>query len=278
VRYLADVIDPARRDTATPENSGLGPDAEADFGFRRVPERDKAPLVRAIFESVAPRYDLMNDAMSGGLHRLWKAMLVNTLRPRPYMKVLDVAGGTGDVAYRILDAMGGPARVAAAGGRVTVADINPAMLAVGQARADERGLSDAMAFVTADAERLPFDDGSADAFTIAFGIRNVTHIERALAEARRVLRPGGRFLCLEFSRPMLPLLGPIYDRYSFSVIPWLGERIAGDRAAYQYLVESIRRFPDQARFARMIEDAGLARVSVRNLAGGIVALHGGWRL
>jgi demethylmenaquinone methyltransferase/2-methoxy-6-polyprenyl-1,4-benzoquinol methylase len=272
VRYLADVIDPNRRDTA-PDH-----DREADFGFRRVPERDKAPLVRAIFESVAPRYDLMNDLMSGGLHRLWKATLVNTLRPRPNMKVLDIAGGTGDIAFRILGAMGGPERCAAAGGHVTVSDINAAMLAVGQARAAERGLAGAMTFVTADAERLPFDGNSADAFTIAFGIRNVTHIENVLAEARRVLRPGGRFLCLEFSRPMLPLLGPVYDRYSFSVIPWLGERVAGDRAAYQYLVESIRRFPDQARFARMIEDAGLTRVTVRNLAGGIVALHGGWRL
>jgi demethylmenaquinone methyltransferase/2-methoxy-6-polyprenyl-1,4-benzoquinol methylase len=272
VRYLADVIDPNRTDPA-PE-----PNGEADFGFRRVPERDKAPLVRAIFESVAPRYDLMNDLMSGGLHRLWKANLVNTLRPRPTMRVLDVAGGTGDIAFRILDAMGGPARCTAAGGHVTVSDINAAMLAVGQARAAECGSEAAVSFVTADAERLPFEDGTADVFTIAFGIRNVTHIDRVLAEARRVLRPGGRFLCLEFSRPMLPLLGPIYDRYSFSVIPWLGERVAGDRAAYQYLVESIRRFPDQTRFACMIEEAGLARVSVRNLAGGIVALHGGWRL
>ncbi|HTI85154.1 MAG TPA: class I SAM-dependent methyltransferase [Alphaproteobacteria bacterium] len=266
------MIDPNRTDS-TPD-----PDREADFGFRRVPERDKEPLVRAIFESVAPRYDLMNDLMSGGLHRLWKATLVNTLRPRPNMKVLDVAGGTGDIAFRILDAMGGPARCTAAGGHVTVADINAAMLAVGRSRAEERGSAQAMTFVTADAERLPFEDGSADAFTIAFGIRNVTHIENVLLEARRVLRPGGRFLCLEFSRPMLPLLGPIYDRYSFAVIPWLGERVAGDRAAYQYLVESIRRFPEQARFARMIEDAGLARVTVRNLAGGIVALHGAWRL
>ncbi|MGE5538370.1 MAG: bifunctional demethylmenaquinone methyltransferase/2-methoxy-6-polyprenyl-1,4-benzoquinol methylase UbiE [Gemmatimonas sp.] len=271
-------MDPHRRDTAKPDTIGVQPDGEADFGFRRVPEREKAPLVRAIFESVAPRYDLMNDLMSGGLHRLWKSALVNTLRPRPNMRILDVAGGTGDVAFRIMTAMGGPARCAAAGGHLTVADINPAMLAVGQSRAAERGLAEAMTFVTADAERLPFEDNSADAYTIAFGIRNVTHIDAVLSEARRVLRPGGRFLCLEFSRPMLPLLAPIYDRYSFSVIPWLGERVAGDRAAYQYLVESIRKFPDQARFARMMEDAGLTRVTVRNLAGGIVALHGGWRL
>lgn len=264
------------------ENKSASPaslaDEEADFGFRRVPEADKAPMVRAVFESVAPRYDLMNDLMSGGLHRLWKATLVDTLRPQPGMRVLDVAGGTGDIAFRILQAMGGPARCRAAGGGITVADINPAMLAVGETRAKERHLAEAIDFITADAERLPFADGSADAYTIAFGIRNVTHIENVLREARRVLRPGGRFLCLEFSKPMLPLLGPIYDRFSFSVIPWLGERVAGDRASYQYLVESIRRFPDQARFARMIEDAGLGRISVRNLAGGIVALHGAWRL
>jgi demethylmenaquinone methyltransferase / 2-methoxy-6-polyprenyl-1,4-benzoquinol methylase len=254
------------------------PGGEADFGFRRVPEGEKAPMVRAVFESVAPRYDLMNDLMSGGLHRLWKATLIDTLRPRPAMQVLDVAGGTGDVAFRILRAMGGPARCQAAGGGITIADINPAMLAVGRRRATEQGLSGAVAFATADAERLPFASGSVDAYTIAFGIRNVTHIENALTEARRVLRPGGRFLCLEFSRPMLPLLGPLYDRYSFSVIPWIGQRVAGDRAAYQYLVESIRKFPDQRRFAGMIADAGLDRVTARNLAGGIVALHGAWRL
>ena len=265
-----------------PENKSASPaspaGSEADFGFRRVPEADKAPMVRAVFESVAPRYDLMNDLMSGGLHRLWKATLVDTLRPQPAMRVLDVAGGTGDIAFRILQAMGGPARCKAAGGGITVADINPAMLAVGETRAKERHFDSAIDFTTADAERLPFADSSADAYTIAFGIRKVTHIENVLREARRVLRPGGRFLCLEFSKPMLPLLGPIYDRFSFSVIPWLGERVAGDRASYQYLVESIRRFPDQTRFARMIEDAGLSRVSVRNLAGGIVALHSAWRL
>jgi demethylmenaquinone methyltransferase / 2-methoxy-6-polyprenyl-1,4-benzoquinol methylase len=249
-----------------------------DFGYRRVAEDEKAGLVRGVFDSVARRYDLMNDLMSGGLHRLWKATLIDTLRPRPAMQVLDVAGGTGDVAFRILRAMGGPARCQAAGGGITIADINPAMLAVGRRRATEQGLSVAVAFATADAERLPFASGSVDAYTIAFGIRNVTHIENALTEARRVLRPGGRFLCLEFSRPMLPLLGPLYDRYSFSVIPWIGQRVAGDRAAYQYLVESIRKFPDQRRFAGMIADAGLDRVTARNLAGGIVALHGAWRL
>jgi demethylmenaquinone methyltransferase/2-methoxy-6-polyprenyl-1,4-benzoquinol methylase len=260
------------------DTSASQPGGEADFGFRRVAEGEKAPLVRAVFESVAPRYDLMNDLMSGGLHRLWKATLVDTLRPRPGMRILDVAGGTGDVAFRILKAMGGAAQVQAAGGGITIADINPAMLTVGEERARRRGLADAIAFATADAERLPFAASSVDAYTIAFGIRNVTHIASALMEARRVLRPGGRFLCLEFSRPMLPLIGPLYDRYSFSVIPWIGERIARDRAAYQYLVESIRKFPDQGRFAAMIAEAGFDRVSVRNLAGGIVALHGAWRL
>ena len=166
----------------------------------------------------------------------------------------------------------------AAGGTITVADINAAMLAVGAQRASQNGLGDALTFVTANAEQLPFDNGTSDAYTIAFGIRNVTHIERALREAHRVLRPGSRFLCLEFSRPMLPLVGPLYDRFSFSVIPWLGEHVAHDRASYQYLVESIRRFPDQDRFARLIEAAGFMRVTVRNMAGGIVALHSGWRL
>jgi demethylmenaquinone methyltransferase/2-methoxy-6-polyprenyl-1,4-benzoquinol methylase len=272
------VIAPSDQRSDNTSSDGRPSGGEADFGYRRVAEAEKEPLVRRVFSSVARRYDLMNDLMSGGLHRLWKTTFVDLLRPSPHMRVLDVAGGTGDIAFRILRAMGGPERCAAAGGRVTVADINAEMLAVGRARAAERRLDDALAFAGADAERLPFPDGTADAYTIAFGIRNVTRIERALAEARRVLRPGGRFLCLEFSKPMLPLLGPLYDRYSFSVIPWIGERVANDRAAYQYLVESIRRFPDQTRFAAMIGAAGLSRVSVRNLAGGIVAVHSAWRL
>ena len=194
------------------------------------------------------------------------------------MRILDVAGGTGDIAFRMMRAMGGATACRAAGGTITVADINAAMLAVGAQRASQNGLGDALTFVTANAEQLPFDNGTSDAYTIAFGIRNVTHIERALREDHRVLRPGSRFLCLEFSRPMLPLVGPLYDRFSFSVIPWLGEHVAHDRASYQYLVERIRRFPDQDRFARLIEAAGFMRVTVRNMAGGIVALHSGWRL
>jgi demethylmenaquinone methyltransferase / 2-methoxy-6-polyprenyl-1,4-benzoquinol methylase len=254
------------------------PGGEADFGFRRVPEGEKAPMVRAVFESVAPRYDLMNDLMSGGLHRLWKATLIDTLRPRPAMQVLDVAGGTGDVAFRILRAMGGPARCQAAGGGITIADINPAMLAVGRRRATEQGLSGAVAFATADAERLPFASGSVDAYTIAFGIRNVTHIDRALAEARRVLKPGGRFLCLEFSHVEVPGLDKIYDRYSFNLLPKMGGWVAGDAESYRYLAESIRRFPAREKFAAMIAEAGLGQVKVRPLSGGIVAMHSAWRL
>ena len=275
LRYPSAVTKHRENGNAPPVSPTAG---ETDFGFRRVPEADKEPLVRAVFESVAPRYDLMNDLMSGGLHRLWKATLVDTLRPRPAMRILDVAGGTGDIAFRMMRAMGGATACRAAGGTITVADINAAMLAVGAQRASQNGLGDALTFVTANAEQLPFDNGTSDAYTIAFGIRNVTHIERALREAHRVLRPGSRFLCLEFSRPMLPLVGPLYDRFSFSVIPWLGEHVAHDRASYQYLVESIRRFPDQDRFARLIEAAGFMRVTVRNMAGGIVALHSGWRL
>jgi demethylmenaquinone methyltransferase/2-methoxy-6-polyprenyl-1,4-benzoquinol methylase len=244
------------------------------FGFRDVPVDDKQTLVNDVFHSVAQRYDLMNDLMSGGLHRVWKDVMINTLNPprsdAPFA-LLDVAGGTGDIAFRA-------AKAAGHGFQATVCDINSDMLAVGRERAEKAHLDHQVSFVEGNAEALAFPDRNFDAYTIAFGIRNVTHIENVLREVRRVLRPGGRFLCLEFSKPMLPLLGPIYDRFSFSVIPWLGERVAGDRASYQYLVESIRRFPDQPRFARMIEDAGLGRVSVRNLAGGIVALHGAWRL
>jgi demethylmenaquinone methyltransferase/2-methoxy-6-polyprenyl-1,4-benzoquinol methylase len=208
--------------------------------------------------------------MSGGLHRLWKDSLIDSLAPRPGMHLLDVAGGTGDLAFRFLDR--------APGGRATVCDINPAMLAVGRDRALDRGRVGGVDWVAGDAEALPFRARSVDAYTIAFGLRNVTRREAALAEARRVLKPGGRFLCLEFSRVVLPLLGRIYDAYSFAVVPWLGQRVTGDRAAYRYLVESIRRFPDQERLAGLLAEAGFDRVRVRNLTGGIVAIHTGWRL
>ena len=264
----------------TPASSPREPAPEdlVDFGFRQVPRTAKAPLVRDIFERVAGRYDLMNDLMSGGIHRLWKAAMIDWLMPRPSWRMIDVAGGTGDVAFGIVAALGGPALMRAKGGSLAVADINTAMLEVGHKRAERRGLAETVRFVTADAERLPFASGALDAYTIAFGIRNVTALDSALAEARRVLKPGGRFLCLEFSRPALPLLGAIYDRYSFSVLPWLGRWVAGDADAYRYLAESIRRFPDQSAFATRIADAGLSQVKVRNLSGGIAALHSAWRI
>lgn len=254
------------------------PDETVDFGFRQVPRAAKAPLVRGIFERVAGRYDLMNDLMSGGVHRLWKAAMIDWLMPRAHWRMLDVAGGTGDIAFGILRAVGGPALLRAKGGLLTVSDINQAMLEVGQRRAIKRGVGEAVEFVTADAERLPFADSSLDSYTVAFGLRNVTNLDAALAEAKRVLKPGGRFLCLEFSKPALPLLGPIYDRYSFSVLPWLGRWVAGDAEAYRYLAESIRRFPDQPSFARRITASGLEQVKFRNLSGGIAALHSAWRL
>jgi demethylmenaquinone methyltransferase/2-methoxy-6-polyprenyl-1,4-benzoquinol methylase len=244
-------------------------DKETHFGFKNVREDEKAGLVRSVFDSVAPRYDLMNDLMSLGVHRLWKAAFIERLKPRPSMRLLDVGGGTGDIAFRFLDA----------GGRtVTVCDINKEMLAVGRDRAIDRGHLKGLTWACGDAERLPFPDASFDAFTIAFCIRNVTRIPAALEEARRVLKPGGRFLCLEFSKVVLPVLDKLYDTYSFQVLPALGQAVAGDREAYQYLVESIRRFPDQEEFSWMIEEAGLERVGHENLTGGIAAIHSGWRL
>jgi len=238
------------------------------FGYRDVPEAAKASLVGRVFDSVAPRYDLMNDLMSLGIHRLWKNTLIEVLSPRPEMALLDVGGGTGDLALRFLKRNGG---------RVTVVDINEGMLAQGRDRALDQGVLNGVTWVRGDAENLPIEEASADAFTIAFCIRNVTHIERALAEARRVLKPGGRFLCLEFSKVTIPSLKQLYDAYSFGVLPLLGGCIAGDREAYEYLAESIRRFPDQQAFAGMINDAGLSQTQVRNLSGGIVALHSAWR-
>ena len=247
-------------------------DATADrthFGFRDVVRGEKSGLVRDVFESVAGRYDVMNDLMSAGVHRVWKASLIDTLRPRADTALLDVAGGTGDIAERFL---------AAGGGEVTVCDINEAMLRVGRDRALDRGLLRGIDWLCADAERLPLPDASVSAYTIAFGLRNVTGIENALAEARRVLRPGGRFLCLEFSRVTAPWLDALYERYSFTVLPALGSMVAGDRDAYRYLVESIRRFPPQETLAAMMSDAGFDLVSYRNLSGGIAAIHSGWRI
>jgi demethylmenaquinone methyltransferase/2-methoxy-6-polyprenyl-1,4-benzoquinol methylase len=245
----------------------------APFGARQVPLEDKQALVDDVFRSVARRYDLMNDLMSFGLHRAWKDVLVTAANPpknRPFA-LLDIAGGTGDVAMRILDAGGNDTRA-------TVCDINADMLAVGRERAAARGLGDAVTFTEANAEALPFKDRSFDAATIAFGIRNVPRIEVALAEAYRVLRIGGRFLCLEFSAVTVPGLDTLYDLYSFNVIPALGRAVVGDADSYRYLVESIRRFPKPPAFAAMMRTAGFARVSHQLMTGGIVALHSGWRL
>jgi demethylmenaquinone methyltransferase/2-methoxy-6-polyprenyl-1,4-benzoquinol methylase len=252
------------------------PDSErkyADFGARQVPLDDKQALVDDVFRSVARRYDLMNDLMSFGLHRAWKDALVTAVNPpknRPFA-LLDIAGGTGDIAMRVVAAGGGDSRA-------TVCDINPEMLAVGRERAEARGLAGALSFAEANAEALPFADRSFDAATIAFGIRNVPRIDTALAEAFRVLKIGGRFVCLEFSAVAMPGLGALYDLYSFNVIPALGRAVVGDAHSYRYLVESIRRFPKPEVFAEMMRAAGFARVSHRLMSGGIVALHSGWRL
>jgi demethylmenaquinone methyltransferase / 2-methoxy-6-polyprenyl-1,4-benzoquinol methylase len=244
------------------------------FGFRQVGEQEKQQLVNEVFSKVAERYDQMNDLMSGGLHRLWKDDLVAMLNPprgQGTFSHLDVAGGTGDVAFRILRA-GGP------NVRVTLADISPEMVGEGRKRAEADGLLGRCTFSVGNAEALPFPDKSFDGYTIAFGIRNVTHIDRALAEAYRVLKPGGRFLCLEFSQVDVPLLDGIYDAYSFTVIPAIGKVVTGDGHPYRYLVESIRTFPKQDDFKAMIEDAGFAKVTYRNLTGGVVAIHSGWRI
>jgi demethylmenaquinone methyltransferase / 2-methoxy-6-polyprenyl-1,4-benzoquinol methylase len=254
-----------------PENSRENAET-THFGFRDVPLAAKQTLVDDVFHSVANRYDLMNDLMSGGLHRAWKNALVAAVSPPKNRRfsLLDLAGGTGDVAFRVL-AAGGTAT------RATVVDINADMLTVGRERAAARSL-DAVSFVEGNAESLPFPDRSFDAVTIAFGIRNVPRIAAALSEAHRVLAIGGRFLCLEFSAVDVPGLDALYDLYSFNVIPALGRFVTGDAEAYRYLVESIRRFPAPESFAGMMRTAGLARVSFRPLTGGVVALHSGWRL
>lgn len=245
----------------------------AHFGARQVPLGDKQALVDDVFRSVARRYDLMNDLMSFGLHRAWKDALVTAVDPpknRPFAH-LDIAGGTGDVALRVLRAGGDRTRV-------TVCDINADMLAVGRERAAARGVGDAITFIEANAEALPFPDRAFDSATIAFGIRNVTHIEVALTEAFRVLKIGGKFLCLEFSAVDVPGLDRLYDLYSFNVIPALGRAVVGDAESYRYLVESIRRFPNPQAFAGMMRTAGFGRVTHQTMSGGIVALHSGWRL
>jgi demethylmenaquinone methyltransferase/2-methoxy-6-polyprenyl-1,4-benzoquinol methylase len=249
------------------------PNESASFGYREVPTVEKPSLVRDVFESVAGRYDLMNDLMSGGIHRLWKNAMVDWLRPKPGQAIVDVAGGTGDIAFRIVDrlAPGAP-------GRLVVCDLTPAMLNVGRDRAIDRGILAGIEWVAGDAENLPFPDMTFDLYTVAFGLRNVTHLDRALAEARRVLKPGGRFLCLEFSHVVVPMLDRLYEFYSFQVLPILGQIVAGDRASYQYLVESIRRFPKQEEFSARIAAGGLGQLQYRNLTGGIATLHSAWRI
>lgn len=252
-------------------------DATTHFGFRTVRETEKQGLVREVFDSVATRYDLMNDVMSMGIHRVWKDRFVAMADPRPGQQFLDVGGGTGDIAFRILDRI--RRRAPDLGGsHVTVCDINTEMLKVGRDRALDKGRLTGLDWVTGNAESLPFPDASFDLYTIAFCLRNVTRIDAALAEARRVLRPGGRFLCLEFSRVEMPVLDTLYDLYSFQVLPRMGQLVAGDRDSYQYLAESIRQFPPQQEMVRRLEAAGLKQVTVRNLSGGIAAIHSGWRV
>ncbi|MDP3173149.1 MAG: class I SAM-dependent methyltransferase [Phenylobacterium sp.] len=250
-----------------------GPDAT--FGFRDVPPEEKPGLVRGVFDRVAHRYDLMNDLMSGGVHRLWKDAAAARLNPQPGEVIIDCAGGTGDMARRFAKmARRAQLRRGGADARIMVVDYNEQMIGSGR----ERGSEPEIAWSVGDAQRLPLPGACADAYVIAFGIRNVTDVAQALREARRVLKPGGRFLCLEFSKPTTELLQKAYDAFSFKVIPEIGARVAGDRESYQYLVESIRRFPDQDRFAAMIGEAGFGRVGYTNYTGGVAALHHGWAL
>ena len=245
-------------------------DKTTHFGAREVREDEKAGLVHGVFTNVASKYDVMNDVMSVGIHRLWKDAMMDWLAPRDGQRLLDVAGGTGDIAFRFLKR--------APGARAVVLDMTESMLIEGRKRADAEALAEKLDWITGDAMALPFEDNSFDVYTISFGIRNVTRIPDALSEAYRVLRPGGRLMVLEFSQLPNEGMQKLYDLYSFNVIPRMGQVIAGDRDSYQYLVESIRRFPDQETFAAMIRDAGFEQVKYRNLSMGIAALHSGWKL
>lgn len=247
---------------------------ETTFGFSDVDKGKKQPLVNDVFHSVAGRYDIMNDFMSAGMHRIWKDAMVSSVAPprnNRAWKSLDVAGGTGDIAFRIVERGGEKVET-------TVFDINASMLEVGVKRAEERGLSDKLEFVEGNAEELPFEDASFDAYTIAFGIRNVPQMEKAIAEAFRVLKFGGKFVCLEFSEVQVPILDRFYEQWSLHAIPRIGEFVTGDRGSYQYLVESIAKFPSQEKFADAIRSQGFENVSWRNFSGGIVTLHLGWKL
>ena len=240
------------------------------FGFKTVAETDKAGMVHGVFTNVASKYDIMNDVMSMGIHRVWKDAMMDWLAPQPYQHLLDVAGGTGDISFRFLKR--------APGASAVVLDMTESMLVAGRQRAEAEQQADNLDWVVGDAMALPFADNSFDVYTISFGIRNVTRIPDALAEAYRVLRPGGRLMVLEFSQLPNPGMQWVYDRYSFNVIPEMGKLIAGDRDSYQYLVESIRKFPDQDTFATMIRTAGFGNVKYRNLSMGIAALHSGWKI
>mgnify|MGYP001162640271 FL=1 len=268
------------------DREGLNKDTTGDggnathFGFQTVGTSEKASLVRGVFDQVASRYDLMNDLMSLGVHRLWKKALLDALAPRPDMRLLDMAGGTGDIACRFLARLPqiGQGTAKNTDSTAIVCDANTAMMEIGRARALDRGVVSGLTWVCGDAEAIPLPERCMDAYTIAFGLRNVTHPEAAMAEAYRVLKPGGRFLCLEFSHVVLPVLDRLYDLYSFSVIPALGGAVTGDVESYRYLVESIRRFPTQKALASTMWRAGFERVSYRNLSGGIAALHSAWRI
>ncbi len=251
------------------QNTKASADHNVPFGFQDVSADEKTGLVHEVFASVAPKYDLMNDLMSVGVHRLWKNAMMDWLSPRAEQHLLDVGGGTGDITLRWRKRGGGP---------VTVVDYSAEMIAVGRDRAIDAGQLNGIDWIVGNAEELPVPDRSVDTYATAFCLRNVARLDHALSEARRVLKPGGRFLCLEFSRLAVPALVDAYDAWSFKVMPVLGEKVAGDRESYVYLAESIRRFPDQSTFAGMIADAGLGNVKVRNLSGGIAAMHSAWRV
>jgi len=241
----------------------------ADFGFKTVPRAQKSALVREVFDSVAGKYDVMNDLMSLGIHRLWKREFLSALDPRPNYTLLDLAAGTGDITFGWLKR---------GGGKVVMSDINASMLSVGRDRATANGYLGDIEFLVADAEKLPLPDASFDRISMAFGLRNCTNKDKVIAEARRLLKPGGRFQVLEFSRLQIAGLEKLYDAWSFQALPRLGQLVAKDSESYQYLAESIRMFPDQETLKRMFEQAGLERVTYRNLSGGIAAIHAGWRL